>query len=163
MVLDTITFVSYRWNRLQICSVNQNWGKILFNALEYIFKNKDKKYFVHMFLQEFRSRFSWGSDVSNFIESNQKIAPSCCCLLGNDTKNWFLSNCSRSTYRVHFEKTSLFVEYDYEQQTSTSLWSVRVRKWFKKCFSRTHFKKLMKFRKFIEIFCCCMTRLRFKK
>ena len=48
---------------------------------------------------------------------------------------------------TNFEKTSLFVEEDYEQQTSTHLSIVRV------IFVRhIHFKKLMKFQKCIEIF-----------
>ena len=52
---------------------------------------------------------------------------------------------------TNFGKISLFVEQDYKQQTSTC-WSVFV--------GHIHFKKLMKFRKFIEIFHCCVTRLR---
>ena len=39
---------------------------------------------------------------------------------------------------VNFGKTSLFVEQDYEQQTSTHLWSVRVNKLFNKRFCGTH-------------------------
>ena len=52
---------------------------------------------------------------------------------------------------TNFGKISLFVEQDYKQQTSTC-WSVFV--------GHIHFKKLLKFRKFIEIFHCCVTRLR---
>ena len=66
---------------------------------------------------------------------------------------------------TNFGKTSLFVEQDYEQQINTRLWSVRVNKWFKKRFFWDTFtfgthSQLMKFRKLIEIFHCCMTSLR---
>ena len=61
---------------------------------------------------------------------------------------------------ANFGKTSLFVEQDYEQQTSTRLWSVRVNKWFKKHFfwDTSILKNLWNFQKFIGIFHCCMTR-----
>ena len=39
---------------------------------------------------------------------------------------------------ANFGKTSLFVEQDYEQQTSIRLWSVRVNKLFNKHFCGTH-------------------------
>ena len=39
---------------------------------------------------------------------------------------------------ANFGKTSLFVEQDYEQQTSIRLWSVRVKKLFNKRFCGTH-------------------------
>ena len=39
---------------------------------------------------------------------------------------------------ANFGKTSLFLEQDYEQQTSTHLRIVRVNKWFKKHFCGTH-------------------------
>ena len=38
----------------------------------------------------------------------------------------------------HFVKPSLFVEYDYEHQTSTLLWTAGVNKWFKKRFCGLH-------------------------
>ena len=38
----------------------------------------------------------------------------------------------------NFGKTLLFAEQDYQQQTWTRLWSVRVNKWFKKRFCATH-------------------------
>ena len=59
---------------------------------------------------------------------------------------------------ANFGKTSLLV---YEQQTSTLLESIND---LKNVFvGHIHFKKLMKFRKFLEIFHCCMTRLRKEK
>ena len=39
---------------------------------------------------------------------------------------------------ANFRKNSLFAESDYEQQTSTRLWNVRIHKWFKKRFCGTH-------------------------
>ena len=39
---------------------------------------------------------------------------------------------------ANFGKTALFVEQDYEQQSSTRLWIVRVNKSFKKRFCGTH-------------------------
>ena len=60
---------------------------------------------------------------------------------------------------ANFGKTSLFDEQDYEQQTST--WVLESRNDLRSVFvGHIHFKKLTKFRKFIEIFHCCMTRLR---
>ena len=43
-----------------------------------------------------------------------------------------------SMNKTNLGKTSLFIEQDYEQQTSTSLWSVGVNKWFKKRFCEAH-------------------------
>ena len=40
--------------------------------------------------------------------------------------------------KTNLGKTSLFIEQDYEQQTSTGLWSVGVNKWFKKRFCEAH-------------------------
>ena len=39
---------------------------------------------------------------------------------------------------ANFGKTPLFVEQDYEQQTSTRLWIVRANKLFKRHFCGTH-------------------------
>ena len=78
---------------------------------------------------------SRGSDVSNFIRSDQKVAPyqlvafwvmtprSDFSLIGAGTKTP-----KGSMNTANFGKTSLFVEQDYEQQTSTRLWSVRINK-----------------------------------
>ena len=61
---------------------------------------------------------------------------------------------------ANFGKMSLFVEQDHDQQTSTCLLTVRVNKWFKnvKNVGHIHFKKPVKFGKYIEIFRCCMTQ-----
>ena len=81
------------------------------------------------------SNISQGSDVSNFIRSDQKVAlyqlvavcvvtPKSDFLLigiGTITPNWSMNT-------VKFGKNSQFVEQDYEQKTSTHLWSVRVNK-----------------------------------
>ena len=39
---------------------------------------------------------------------------------------------------TNFGKTSLFNEWDYEQQISSCLWIVRANKWFKKHFCGVH-------------------------
>ena len=79
--------------------------------------------------------FSQASDVSNFIGSDQKVAPYQ--LVGFQVmtpKSYFLLigagtiTPKGSMNTVNFEKTLLFVEQNYEQQTSTRLWSVRVDK-----------------------------------
>ena len=111
---------------------------------------------------------SQSSDVSNFIESDQKVAlyqlvvfwvmtpKSDFLLIGDGT-----ITPKGSINTANFGKTSLFIGQGYEQQTSTRLWSLRVNKWFKThIMGHIHFKKLMKFRKFTEIFYCCMTTLR---
>ena len=54
---------------------------------------------------------------------------------------------------ANFGKTSLFVEYDFEQQTSTHLWSFRVNKSFKSVFvGHIHFVKLPKFENLLKYF-----------
>ena len=79
--------------------------------------------------------FSQGSDVSNFTESDQKVAPYQLVVFEVMTpKSHFLLigigtiAPKGSMNTVNFGKTSLLVEKDYEQQTSTRLWSVRVNK-----------------------------------
>ena len=78
---------------------------------------------------------SQGSDVSNFLGSDQKVAPYQLVVFWVMTlKSDFLLieagtiTTKGSMNTANFGKISLFVEQDYEQQTSTRLWSVRVNK-----------------------------------
>ena len=78
---------------------------------------------------------SQGSDVWNFIGRDQKIAPYQLVVfevmtpksdfllisVGGITPKGFMNT-------AKFRKTSLFLEQDYEQQTNTRLWSVRINK-----------------------------------
>ena len=89
--------------------------------------------------------YSQGSDASNFIESDQKVAPYQLVVswvmtpkidflligVGTIIPKGFMNT-------ANFGKTSLFIEQNCEWETSTCLWSVRVNKWFKKRFCETH-------------------------
>ena len=81
---------------------------------------------------------------SSFIRSDQKVTPyQLVFFLVMTLKSDFsLIGTGKITLKgsmntANFWKTSLFVDWDYEQQTSTRLWNVRVNKWFKKCFCGT--------------------------
>ena len=77
---------------------------------------------------------------------------------GNDTKQWFLTYWSRdnNTEGVH-ENSKFFAEADYEQQTSTRLWSLQSTNGLRNDFVRhIPFKRPIKFQKFIKVFRCCM-------
>ena len=74
------------------------------------------------------SNISQGSDVSNFIGSDQKVAPYQLVAVWVMTpKSYFLLigtgtiTPKGSTSTVNFGKNSQFVDEDYEQQTSTHL------------------------------------------
>ena len=75
-----------------------------------------------------------GSGVSNFIGMTKRLHHTILLFLGNDTKKWFLTNLGQdktpkgSRNTANFGKTSLFIQSDYEQQTSTRLWIVRANK-----------------------------------
>ena len=68
----------------------------------------------------------------------------------------------KSMDTASFGKTSQFIEQEYQQQTSTLLcWVLESIFDLRSVFlGHINFKKLMKFREFIGIFHCCMTRLR---
>ena len=55
---------------------------------------------------------------------------------------------------TYYGKTSLFVKQDYEQQVLTYGVLESTNDLRGTFMGHNHFKKLMKFRKFIEIFCC---------
>ena len=96
-------------------------------------------------------------------------AISSCWFLGNDTKKWFLNNWEqdnntqglhkhskfRKNFTVHWIRLNKQVLVYGSLVTTNKLRSIFV--------GHIHLKKLMKFRKFIEIIHCFMTRLRNKK
>ena len=72
--------------------------------------------------------FSQGSDISNFMESDQKVAPYLLYVFWVTTakSDFLLIGAGTITPKgsintANFGKTSLFVEQDYKQQTSTRL------------------------------------------
>ena len=117
------------------------------------------------------SRNSQGFDVSNFTGSDQKVAPYQLVFFEVMTpKSDFLIigvgtiAPKGSMNTANFRKTSLSVSKIMNNkqvliyvvlESTNDLRSVFV--------GHIYFKKLMKFRKFIETFRCCMTRLRNKK
>ena len=111
---------------------------------------------------------SQGSDVSNFLGSDQKVAPYQLVVFwvmtpkidyllietatitpkgSMNTANFGKLHCSLS--KIMSNKQVLV---NWFLESTNDLRSVFV--------GHIHFKKLMKFRKFIEIFHCCMTRIK---
>ena len=90
---------------------------------------------------------------------------SSCCFLGNDTQKWFLTNWAWDNNTQRFHKKyycSLSKIMNKKQvlvygllESTNGLRSIFV--------ENIHFKKLMIFQKFIELFHCCMTRLKNEK
>ena len=91
---------------------------------------------------------------------------SSCCFLGNDTKEWFLTNWGRDNNTQGVHKHSKFWKnftVSWVRLWTTSKYSFMDNDLKSIFVGHIHFKKLMKFQKFIEIFHCCLSRLRNKK
>ena len=131
------------------------------------------KYTVHIYKFTVLRQINWKVVVrvltfQTSSEKTKRLHQIISWFLGNDTKKWFLTNWGRDNKFQGFHGYSKFwrnftVRW-VRLWTSTRLWIARVNKRFKKHFcGHIHFKKLVKFWKFIEIFHCFMTKLRNKK
>ena len=82
--------------------------------------------------------------VLTFQTSSEAIISIFCFLLITPKSDFLLTGAETITPKgsmntANFgKKTSLFLEYDYVQQTSSRWWILRVNKWFKKRLCGTH-------------------------